>query len=296
MSLKSVTFIVNPVSGGKGKGAILGAIARGLDLDAFRCEFLQTSRAGEAEELARASNSEIVVAVGGDGTVSEVAKGLIGTSKAMGIIPCGSGNGLALHLGISRDPARAVKVINEGVTACIDTASVNGRMFLVTAGVGLDAAVSQDFASSKKRGLQTYIQTAIEDWISRKPEQYIVETDFGSWSGKAVFVTVGNANQWGNDAKITPLASLRDGLLDVTIVEPFSALEAPDLAARLMTGKTNTSRKVCSLRGTNVFVHRNAPGPAHADGDPFTTGEELAFEIAPATLNVVIPRSRAGKI
>ena len=295
--MRKVTFIVNPISGGKDKSGILAAIGKYMDLSVCRYDVRQTFRAGEAEEIARASKSDIVVAVGGDGTVSEVAKGLIGSKKALGIIPCGSGDGLALHLGISREPAKAVKVINDAVRATIDVASIAGRPFLVTAGVGLDALVSWDFAASKKRGLATYIQTALEDWINKKPEHYIVECGSDSWSGKAVFVTVGNANQWGNEAKITPLASLTDGMLDVTIVEPFEALEIPDLAARLMTGAiSGTNRRVHTMRGTSVHIHRDAPGPAHFDGDPFQAGEDLFFDIIPAALNIIIPRNKQGKI
>ena len=294
--MRKVTFIVNPISGGKDKSNVLAAIGKYMDLSVCRYDVRQTFRAGEAEELARASKSDIVVAVGGDGTVSEVAKGLIGTRKAMGIIPCGSGDGLALHLGISREPSKAVKVINEAVQSTIDVASINGKPFFVTAGVGLDALVSWDFASSKKRGLPTYIQTALQDWITKNPERYIVECGHNSWSGTAVFVTVGNANQWGNEAKITPLASLTDGLLDVTIVEPFDALEIPDLAVRLMTGKADTHHRVHTMRGTSVHIHRDLPGPAHADGDPFQAGEDLLFDVTPAALNVIIPRSKLGNI
>ena len=159
--MRTVSFIVNPVSGGKDKSSILAAIGRYMDLSQCRYHVRQTTCAGEAEKLARDSKADIVVAVGGDGTVSEVAQGLIGTEKALGIIPCGSGDGLALHLGISREPAKAVKVINDACIQKIDVAHIDGKPFFVTAGVGLDALVSWDFASSKKRGLGTYIQTAL---------------------------------------------------------------------------------------------------------------------------------------
>lgn len=295
--MRRVSFIVNPISGGKDKSGILAAIGKYMDLSRCRYDVRQTFRAGEAEELARSSRADIVVAVGGDGTVSEVARGLIGTGKAMGIIPCGSGDGLALHLGISREPAKAVKIINDACIQAIDVAHVDGVPFLVTAGVGLDAQVSWNFASSKKRGLATYIQTALESWIREKPCEYTVECGDAVWNGKAVFVTVGNANQWGNEAKITPGASLTDGLLDVTIVSPFDALEIPDLATRLMTiGLADDRRKVHTFRGTSVHIHRASPGPAHKDGDPFQAGSDLYMDVQAAALNVVVPRSRLGKI
>ena len=173
---------------------------------------------------------------------------------------------------------------------------MDGRPFFCTAGVGLDALVSLDFAQSGKRGLNTYISTAWEDWKHRQPDQYVIETDTDCWAGKALFVTVGNANQWGNEARIAPGASLRDGLLDVTVVQPFATYEIPDLAARLMAGKADTSRHVRSFRGTHVHIHRDHPGPAHYDGDPFEAGTDMDLLVRPATLQVIVPASKQGKI
>jgi len=294
--VKRITFIVNPISGGKDKGNVLAAIGRYLDLSDCSYEVLPTRAPGDGTVLARESRSDIVVAVGGDGTVSEVARGLLGTDKILGILPCGSGDGLALHLGISRNPAQAVRTLNTGSPVRIDTAEMDGRPFFCTAGVGLDALVSLDFTQSGKRGLNTYISTAWEDWKHRQPDNYVIETDTDCWAGKALFVTVGNANQWGNEARIAPGASLCDGLLDVTVVQPFATYEIPDLAARLMAGKADTSRHVRSFRGTHVHIHRDHPGPAHYDGDPFEAGTDMDLCVRPATLQVIVPASKQGKI
>ena len=293
--MRRITFIVNPVSGGKDKKEVLAAIERHMAPGSY--EILLTGKAGDAEEWARASASEIVVAVGGDGTVSEVARGLLGTEKALGIIPCGSGDGLALHLGISRNPVKAVEALKEECIIRIDTALLDGRPFFCTAGVGLDADVAFDFAHSTERGLITYITTAWAHWNQHQRNQrYMVETDTERWEGQAVLITVGNANQWGNEARIVPHASLRDGLLDVTVVEPFATWEIPDLAARLMTGKADTSRHVRSFRSAHVHIRRDQPGPAHCDGDPFEAGVDFRMEIVPASLRVVVPPSRPEKI
>ena len=295
--MKRVTFIVNPVSGGKDKKDVLAAIGRYLDLSVFSYEVLQTGQAGDATRWARESRSDIVVTVGGDGTVSEVATGLLGTDKALGIIPCGSGDGLALHLGISRSPAKAVRTLNDACITRMDAAMMDGRPFFCTAGVGLDADVSLEFSRSSTRGLGTYVSKAWEKWRQRDlKERYVVETDTEAWAGPAVFITVGNANQWGNEARIVPKASLRDGLLDVTVVQPFSTLEIPDLAARLMTGKADTSHHVRSFRSAHVHIHRDHPGPAHDDGDPVEAGMDLYLEIMPGALNVVVPQARLEKI
>ena len=295
--MERISFIVNPVSGGKDKENVLAAIGRYLDLSRFSYEVRQTRQAGDAAAWARESDADIVVAVGGDGTVSEVATGLLGTGKALGIIPCGSGDGLALHLGISRNPVKAVRALNAGRIARIDAARLDGRPFFCTAGVGLDADVAWDFARSPKRGLVTYISTAWGLWKhGDRAHGYRVRTDTGTWSGPAVIITVGNANQWGNEARIVPKASLRDGLLDVTVVEPFATWEIPFLAAQLMTGKADTSRRVRSFRSARVQISRDHPGPAHCDGDPFEAGVDLVLEIVPGVLDVVVPPSRLEKI
>jgi diacylglycerol kinase family enzyme len=189
-----------------------------------------------------------------------------------------------------------VKVLNEACTVRMDVGMVGDRPFFCTAGMGLDAAVSLDFAQSKKRGLSTYITTAWEDWKHRAPERYIVETATETWAGDTLFVTVGNANQWGNEARIAPKASLCDGMLDVTVVQPFLTVEIPDLAARLMAGKADTSRHVRTFRSPYVRIHREHPGPAHYDGDPFEGGADMDFTLLRGALNVVIPPARQGKI
>ena len=296
-TLKRITFIVNPVSGGKDKRNVLAAIDRHLDRTAFTWEVLTTGKPGDATAWAKESGSDIVVAVGGDGTVSEVALGLMGTEKALGIIPCGSGDGLALHLGISRNPVRAVKALNDGCIARMDVGRLDGRPFFCTAGVGLDADVAFEFARSSRRGLGTYVSTAWDIWMHRKrTSRYVVDTDTETWTGPAVIVTVGNANQWGNEARIVPKASLTDGLLDVTVVEPFTTWEIPALAARLMTGKADTSKHVRTFRSARVHLHREHPGPAHYDGDPFEAGTDLDLDILPGALQVVIPLSRQDRI
>ena len=294
---RKITFIVNPISGQNDKSQVLSAIGKHLDLSLYQPQILFTSCAGEAFEMARASEAEVVVAVGGDGTVSEVARGLVGTEKCLGIIPCGSGDGLALHLGISRLPFLAVETLNKGCEARIDVARMNGQPFFCTAGFGLDAQVSMEFARSTKRGLPRYISLAWEEWKQHSLAQYAIRSEKGMlWEGKAVFVTVANANQWGNQARIAPMASLQDGLLDVVVVNPFSTLEIPDLATRLMTGRAPTSRHFLHFRGNHFSIWRNGPGAVHFDGDPFEAGTSFDLDVRPAALRVLVPRSKSKKI
>ena len=291
----SYTFIVNPISGGKSKQALLEKIPEALPAGTS-CEILETARPGHAIELARESGSDIVVAVGGDGTVSEVAQGLVGTGKALGILPCGSGDGLALHLGLSRRPGKALEVLARARTVPMDYGTVDGKPFFCTAGVGLDAIVAHKFAHAPKRGLGTYIAKAWETWKTYRGEEMEIEVDGRTLRTRTVIVTVANAGQWGNQARIAPAASVTDGALDVTVVLPFRTVEIPLLATLLMTGQAARSRRVKCLRGKDIRIRRAEAGPAHYDGDPCLLGKEITFGIETGRLRVVVPEGRETRI
>lgn len=277
-------FIINPISG-KGKKA---KIAQLLLAKGYKVAF--TEYAGHAEVLAREATEDVVVAVGGDGTVNEVARGIVGTEKALGIIPCGSGDGLARHLGLSHNIEKALRTIEQGECKRMDTAEVNGRLFLSVCGVGFDAVVSERFAKSGKRGLANYIRQGLKTWRNYTPEKYIVEIDGKEIDVEALFITVGNSDQWGNNAKITPLADCCDGILDITIVEKFGVLEMPWLALRLMTGTLQRSRKVHCYKGKEVRITRQNEGAAHADGDWYMESATLNINVHPSTLKVIVAR------
>ena len=276
-------FIVNPISGKKRKERIISF------LKSEGCKVVFTEYAGHAEVIAREAIEKVIVAVGGDGTVNEVARGILGTDKTLGIIPCGSGDGLALHLGISRRFKKSYRTIMQGNTTMIDTCQINGRPFFSVCGVGFDATVSERFALSGKRGLTNYIRQGLKTWSEYKPQKYRITLDGVEWENEAALITVGNANQWGNGAKITPLADISDGMLDITIVEMFKGIEIPSLGLLLMTGKIDASHRVHCYRGQHITISRPCSGPAHADGDWFTAGTDLAIQIVPRSLKVIIP-------
>jgi YegS/Rv2252/BmrU family lipid kinase len=275
-------FIINPISG-KGKKRRLAdkLLAKG-----YKVVF--TEYAGHAEELAREATDDVVVAVGGDGTVNEVARGLVGSEKYLGIIPCGSGDGLARHLGLSHNIDKALKTIESGERKSMDAAEVNGRLFFSVCGVGFDAVVSERFAKCGKRGLSNYIKQGLKTWTDYKPENYVIEIDGDVIQTEAFFITIGNSDQWGNGAKITPLADCCDGILDVSIVDKFGALEIPWLACRLMTGSIDKSRRVRSYKGKNIKITRDIEGPAHADGDWFDAPKVLEINILPSALKIIV--------
>ena len=275
-------FIINAKSGiGKKRG-----IAQMLRSKGYNVVF--TEYAGHAETLARECDDEVVVAVGGDGTVNEVARGIIGSEKTLGIIPCGSGNGLARHLGISLIPAIALKTIEKGNIERIDAAEVNGRLFLSVCGVGFDAEVSERFAQGRQRGVFNYIRYGLNILNNYPAGRYTIEIDGEKIETEAILITVGNSNQWGNGAMITPLAECNDGVLDVTVVERFSSLETPWLACRLMTGSLHKSHRVHCYKGKEIRIIREEAGAAHTDGDLFTTGRTLNIKTLPSALKVIV--------
>ena len=276
-------FIVNPKSGWYRKNIIISHLKR------KGYKVVMTEYGGHAEKLAREATEKVIVAVGGDGTVNEVARGIVGTDKTLGIIPCGSGDGLALHLGISRYYRIALKTIEQGKSISIDSATINGKPFFSVCGVGFDAVVSERFAASGKRGLVSYIEQGLKTWMEYAPEKYQIDIDGQKWENDAALITVGNSSQWGNNAKIAPLADIGDGLLDVTIVDMFGVEDIPALSYLLMTGRLNKNQKVHCYRGKKITVTRKVSGPAHADGDWFNADTSLDIEICPQSLKVIVP-------
>ena len=276
-------FIVNPISGHGRKKRIISRLTEA------GYKVVCTEYAGHAEKLAREAVDSVVVAVGGDGTVNEVARGLVGTGKTLGIIPCGSGDGLARHLGISHDLSKALRTVTAGKVSPLDAGTIDGKLFFSVCGVGFDAVVSERFAKCGRRGLTSYISEGLKTWTVYSPEKYSIMIDGEKLEHEALFITIGNSNQWGNGAKITPLADSSDGILDITVVDGFKAVELPWLAGRLMTGSAHKSSRVHTYRGQNITITRPSDGPAHADGDWFSSGKAIEIKVIPHALNVLVP-------
>lgn len=292
---KEIVFIVNPISGKESVEDKCKAIDSVLDSSIYDYKVLVTERAGHAAEIAKACSgrgTDIVVAVGGDGTVNEVASGLIGTQTALGIIPCGSGNGLARHLGIPMNHAKAVELLNQCRIESIDYGVVEGHPFFCTCGVGYDAWISHKFAESGKRGVLPYIENAITEFFAYKSEEYSLTVDGRKLEEKAFLMTCANADQWGNNALIAPSASLQDGLLDLCIVKPFTPFEAPVLAAKLMDGRAETSKRVKYMKCQNILIQRSRPGVAHYDGEPCELGSTIHVGIVKSGLRVAVSDDR----
>ncbi len=295
--MKKIAFVVNPISGTQGKELILKWVDEKLDRERYTAEILYTQRAGHAVEIAAEKAREgvyAVVAIGGDGTINEIARSLVHTETALGIIPCGSGNGLARHLQIPMEPKKAIDVINEGVTEIIDYGKINEIPFFCTCGVGFDAFVSLKFSQAGKRGPLMYLEKTLMESLKYRPERYEVEMDGNTTRYKAFLIACGNASQYGNNAYITPQATLDDGLLDVTILEPFTVLDVPALAFQLFNKTIDQNSRIKTFRCQSLRIHRTKPGVAHYDGDPVMMNETLDVRIVQKGLKVIVPRN-AGK-
>jgi YegS/Rv2252/BmrU family lipid kinase len=295
---KRIIFIVNPVSGTSGKNFVLKLIEDYLDKTAYDHEVVKTEHVGHATELARQASErgvDVVCAIGGDGTVNEVATGLVHTQTALAIIPSGSGNGLARHLRIPIDPLSAIKIINRGLTQPMDYGIVNGRPFFCTCGVGFDAFISQCFAESGKRGPVSYIENVLNSSLKYHPETYeldIVDNLDGEevhQIHKAFLISFANASQYGNNAYIAPSASVRDGLMDVSIIEPFLPIEAPQMAIQLFNGTIEQNSRIKTFQCQKATIRRTKPGIVHYDGDPMQTDKDVEVEIVHNGLMCVSP-------
>lgn len=289
---KKITFILNPISGTQGKEQILKLISEKLDTSLYDYEIIKTEYAGHAVVLAKACAEKgdfAVVAIGGDGTVNEIARSLVHTDTALGIIPCGSGNGLARHLHISTIVSKAIDILNKGVVETIDYGKINGQLFFCTCGVGFDAFISLKFSESGKRGPLSYVEQTLRENLSYKPETYELDIEGNTEHYKAFVIACGNAAQYGNNAYIAPNASLMDGMLDITVLEPFTLLDVPSLTFQLFNKTIDQNSHIKTFRCKSVHIHREKPGVAHYDGDPIMMGEDIYVNIVPAGLHVITP-------
>jgi diacylglycerol kinase (ATP) len=284
---RKTLFIINPISGGKKKDGVPELIGKHFDGDTT---IMFTKGASHAKEAAVAAVGvyDMVVAVGGDGTINEIASALVGSKVVLGIVPCGSGNGLSRFLGIPMDIKEAIKNLNTGKALLIDSAQANDKPFFNMAGMGFDAHISEVFSHGKKRGFITYIKSSIQEIIKYRSQTYQIEIDGKAYERVAFMLSFANSSQYGNNAHVSPRASVQDGLLDVCIIKPFPLYRFPEMGMRMFTKTANTSRFVEIIRGKHIRVKRNNDGPMHLDGEPEIAGKEIVINILPRSLSVVV--------
>ena len=287
---KKIIFILNPHSGTQSKQNVPGIIADRIDTNKFDYEVKFTEYAGHAAVIARdcvEQGIDIVVAVGGDGTVNEVARSLVHSQTALGIIPCGSGNGLARHLRIPIDFKKAIDLINQCRIESLDYGVINDLPFFCTCGMGFDAFISLKFASAGKRGPITYVENVLKEGLKYKPETYEVEDETGAKKYKAFLIACANASQYGNNAYIAPQATMTDGLMDVIIMEPFTAFDAPQISIDMFNKTLNKNSKIKAFKAKRIHIHRSEPGAIHYDGDPIMTGRDIDVHIEERGIRII---------
>lgn len=288
-------FIFNPHSGrNRRRPRFAGAIrdfiaARSLDA---RLEI--TEGPGHATELAREAvraGHEVVVAVGGDGTMNEVAQGLRHSPAALALVPCGSGNGLALHLGLPRSPRGALELATgaDSRIVAVDTGTANGRPFFNAMGLGLDADVSRRFNGLTRRGLPAYVRAAVAALRELRGERCRLTSGTRCETLDVLLVAVANSDQYGNHARIAPGARVDDGRLDLVAVKSVGLLRAATLVPRLFLGNVDRSPHVLRLRGPRFVIEREQPGLIHTDGETHVTGSRVEVAVEPRSLRLVVP-------
>lgn len=295
MEKRCLTLIINPKSGTLSKKGLEDWLPGHLRKLGYDVVIRHTERPGHATEIAAeaaAAGHYGVLACGGDGTVNEVATGLINTSTALGILPAGSGNGLARHIGIPVDVDLSLEVIAENNVVACDYGSVNGKPFFCTFGMGFDAAVSQRFSSKHRRGLNSYISSAVDEFIKYHPNTYEIVAGDQVITDRAFLVVVCNASQYGNNAFIAPAASIRDGMLDVTIVHDGTLIEKAWSGVEMLTGSIGNHGKIRTFRTSDLKVRRHNPTITHIDGDPTELPTELDIRCHPGALRIFVPRHR----
>jgi len=288
----NILFIINPISGGKQKKRVPAIIDRYLDRNKFNPNFSFSEHVGHAKEIAEEAvhkNFDIIVAAGGDGTINEVATIVLKHKKVLGILPLGSGNGLARFLKIPKNIKEAIFILNNLKTDHIDTATFNGTCFFNLAGMGFDAHLSALFSGHKKRGLSGYVKLGFREIVNYKVQQYKIVIDGIEYKREAFAISIANSSQYGNDVYISPTASVKDGLLDVCIIKPFSLLKLPILTYVMIRSKAETSAMIEIIKGSNIKIYREKEAPVHVDGEPINMGAEIEIAVKPLSLEVIVP-------
>lgn len=289
---EKVLFIINAFSG-KGfrpsVGAQIIAACERLQLD-FSIEY--TSQRGHATDLARQAveqGIQKVIACGGDGTVNEVAQGLVHTSSAMGILPMGSGNGLARHLQIPLDKSRALELLHKHHTISMDTLLINGHRAVNVAGIGFDAHVASLFGKDGKRGLTGYARLVLKEFNQFKEFETKVFLDGKPGEHQAFVVAMANSSQFGNNARVAPQASVCDGVMDVCFIRKVPFIKAVGFATKLFMGNLDKSRFVEIIKVKEFKAALSTPMPYHIDGEPFAAASSFEVRMDEGSLQVMVP-------
>jgi diacylglycerol kinase (ATP) len=296
---RKILYFVNPVSGPKRRTILPEVlIKKSLEQNIF-FEILFTTPDGAypflADKIKREGFTDVVVC-GGDGTVNQVAACLLGIDINIGIIPIGSGNGLALAAKIPRNIDKALKIIFAGTSTFIDAFFINEKFSCMLCGVGFDAQVAHDFAQQPKRGLVTYVKQSVKNFIKAEPYNFDITHEGKTFSADAFFISVANSNQFGNNFTIAPKASLQDGLLDIIVAKKMSKTRMIwAILKQIRSGEVGTQeenfhkKEVLYFQTNKLIIHNHQLAPLHIDGDPAETSKKFKIEILPKAFKLIMP-------
>ena len=286
---KRIAFVVNPNSGPKKKENIVDVIEKTMSgktpFDIF--VWKDKNNFEEIRQQITSGKYTTVVAVGGDGTVNEVAKNVANTNIILGIIPRGSGNGLARTLGIPQKAVEAIKRVETGKVKTIDHGFINGRFFSCAAGIGFDAHICELFAGSKTRGLMSYVTISLKQFLSYRAKEYTIQTNNETFKTKAFLIAFANAGQYGNDFYIAPQAKMDDGLIDIVILKPFNVFSACDIFVKVLSKKAHKAKSIVTFSAKEFKIKNESSTAIHFDGEPGAVETEIEVRINPQSLKVI---------
>lgn len=289
---RRIIYLINPISGTQQKNKLEEDIRRITTAKKIPFEIIHTNAGGDyaflKEKIVNEKITDVVVC-GGDGTISSIGGALIGIEVNTGIIPMGSGNGLALCAGIPKNTRKALDIIFKGSASYIDGFYINKRFSCMLSGIGLDAAVAHEFAQQKKRGLKTYVRLSARHFFSAKPFRFEISNAKNHIETEAFFISVANSNQFGNNFKIAPRAILSDGLLDIVIVKKMNKLRLLFSVLYQVTGFNKRKKDIIQFQTRELTIHNPSLAPLHIDGDPVETTERFDIKVVPEAIKLIVP-------
>lgn len=294
---KKLLFIINKFSGTGYRDSIEGRIIDACAAHRSECTIEFTRQPGHATELAKkavAENFDMAFAVGGDGTVNEVAQGLVGSDVAMGILPKGSGNGLARHLGVPMKFVDALRIIGANDIISMDTISINSKLSVNISGIGFDGHVAGMFGKNGKRGLAGYTKLVLKEFMSYKEFEADVVIDGIHHHATSFIIAIANSSQFGNNAVVAPLASVCDEMIDVCFIRKVPFTKVPGFAAKMFSGTLDRSSLVDIRKGKNISIRFPREVAFHIDGEARQPASNFDIHIEPARLRMAVPAGTRG--
>lgn len=297
---KKLLYLINPISGTKRKPLLRLTIEKRTQAANIPFEIADTRSDGNyAHLVTKIADEKItdIVICGGDGSVSTVASFLLNTNVNVGIVPTGSGNGLALAAGIPYSTDKALDIILNGSASLIDGFWINNKFSCMMCGIGCDAQIAHDFHNKKVRGLKTYLQLSAMQYFKAKPFNFSIVTQDLSLDVDAFFITISNSNQFGNNITIAPKASLNDGLFDIVIVKKMHKLALPFALLHQISGinaleelkNYRNNKNIIYFQAKEATIINNEAAPIHIDGEPEPTTDKINFKILPNAFRLIQP-------